>query len=149
MIPKRKPAPANRKARRAAGLNAVKPKSKPGGPRGPSGVALADRLSRVVAANDASVTRSDGLMMGEKGAVFHRAKDGAAVFAYAVTVGKNRVTLHAMPMYCEPKIHAAYKKRIKTGHFGKGCIRFKPAAEVDLDVIAAFVRDCARVPLGG
>ncbi|MDX2142890.1 MAG: DUF1801 domain-containing protein [Rhodospirillaceae bacterium] len=144
MIPKRKPLPGNRKSRRAAGLA---PRIKRGGPKGPSGAQLAEQLARAVAANDASVARIDGLMMGERAVMFHRTVDGKSVFAYAVTAAKNRVTLHAMPMYCAPAIHAAFKKRIANGDFGKGCIRFKPGAEMDMNVIAELIRACAAVTI--
>ena len=136
MIPKRKPTAANRKARRAQGVRLTKPKRPPQGP-----YALIEAFKRVIVENDPSVSMSLGLMMGEKGWTFHRAGE----FRYAVASGKTRVTLHALPMYCQPKIHAAYKKRVPNGDFGKGCIRFKFEADVDLNVIAAFIRDCAKV----
>jgi hypothetical protein len=146
MIPQRKAAPANRKARRATGL--VRSRAKTGGPKPPAGARLAEALARTIAANDPAVTRGDGLIMGEKAAMFHRPGAGKPVFAYAVAVGKSRVTLHAMPMYCEPKIHKAFKKRIAGGDFGKGCIRFRPDAAVDMGVVAEFIRACAGVEVG-
>jgi hypothetical protein len=135
VIAKRKPIAVNRKARRAQGLRLAKLKRPPQGPS-----PLIEAFKRIIVANDTSVSQSSGLMMGEKGWMFHRSGE----FTYAVTAGKSRVTLHAMPMYCEPKIHDAYKKRIANGDFGKGCIRFKPDANVDLDLIAAFICDCAK-----
>ncbi|MSO97874.1 MAG: hypothetical protein EXR11_06605 [Rhodospirillaceae bacterium] len=136
MIPKRKPLAANRKSRRAQGVRLIKLKRPPQGPS-----VLIEAFKRIIVENDQSVSMSAGLMMGEKGWTFHRAGE----FRYAVASGKTRVTLHALPMYCQPKIHTAYKKRIANGDFGKGCIRFKFDAKVDLDVIATFIRDCAEV----
>lgn len=147
MIPKRKPVPANRATRRAQDAGRTKSRVKSGGPKPPSGLKLAEALARTIAANDATVTRNDGVMGGEKGVVFHRTAGGKSVFAYAVTAGKSRVTLHAMPMYSEPKVHAAFKARVAGGDFGKGCILFKPDATVDLNVIAELIRACAKVSL--
>lgn len=137
-VAQRKPKPANRRARRAAGIQRPARKPKP-----PSGAGLVEILRRVVRDNDPSVIECRGLLMGEAGWTFHR--DGR--FAYAVTQGKTRVSLHAMPMYCEPAIHAAYVKRIRDANFGKGCIRFKPDAEVDVDLLAEFIGACAMAKL--
>jgi len=132
MIPKRKPEPGNRRARRAAGMKTIKIKR-------PPPTSLADILVRLIIENDPSVTGNPGLLMGEKGVVFHRGSD----FAYAVTTGKTRVTLHVMAIHCQPELHARYKKLIRNGDFGKGCIRFKPDASVEQDVVAQLIRDCA------
>lgn len=137
MIPKRKPAAANRQQRRATGTH-VKTQKRGKPPTGPS--PLVDAFKRIIVDNDATVVVSSGLMMGEKGWMFHREKE----FTYAVTGGKTRVSLHAMPMYCDPKIHSKFKKLITNGDFGKGCIRFKPDAEVDVKLIAQFIRECAK-----
>jgi hypothetical protein len=137
-VARKKPQPANRRSRRAAGEGNGR---RPNGPRPPAGATLVEALRRIVRDNDAEATESRGLMMGEGGWMFHR--DGE--FAYAVTVGKTRVTLHVMPMYCSPSIHAAYSKRIRDGKFGKGCIRFKLDAAPELSSIAALIRDCAKL----
>jgi hypothetical protein len=138
MIPKRKPTPANRHTRRAQGIKLIKIKR---GNTPPGPPPLIETFKRVVHDNDPSVVMTAGLMMGEKGWLFHC--DGQ--FRYAVAAGKTRVTLHAMPMYCHEAIHRTYKKLIPNGDFGKGCIRFKPETKVDMDIIARFIRDCAKV----
>jgi hypothetical protein len=98
-------------------------------------------LRRLVRHNDPKAVESQGLLMGERGWLYHR----AGHFAYAVTAGAKRVTLHALPMYCDPALHAAGRRLIPEGDFGKGCVRFKPDAEVDATVLARFIRACARV----
>lgn len=137
-VAKRKPEPGNRRARCAAGLQPKVKKSKP-----PPGDDLVAFLRRLIRDNDPAVMESRGLIMGEGGWTYHR--EGR--FAYAVTQGKTRVSFHAMPMYCNPEIHASYAKRVRGGSFGKGCIRFKPDAAPDRDVLGEFVRACARAPL--
>jgi hypothetical protein len=138
MIPKRKATPANRKTRRAQGVKLVTIKrGKP--PSGPS--PLIAVLKRVIEASDGSVVTTQGLMGGEKGWLFHR----EGKFKYAILAGKTRVSLHALPMYEQPTINRTYKKLMTNGDFGKGCIRFKPDATVDENLIARFIRDCAKV----
>jgi len=48
-----------------------------------------------------------------------------------------------MAIHCQPELHGRYKKLIRNGDFGKGCIRFKPDASVEQDVVAQLIRDCA------
>jgi hypothetical protein len=138
MIPKRQPIALNRKTRRAEGIKLIKIKrGKP--PSGPS--SLIEALKRVITENDSAVSMTEGLMMAEKGWLFHR--DGQ--FMYAVTSNKTRVTLHVMPMSRNDTIRRAYQKLIANGDFGKGCIRFKLNDNVDLGVIARLICDCAKV----
>ena len=137
MIPKRKPLPANRKARRAEGVKLVKIKRGGGSSGRPS---LVERLKAAIQSHDPSVVMSPGLVTGETGWLFHR----AGVFTYAVVAGKSRVTLHVVPMQDDQARHARYKKLIPTGEFGKGCIRFKPDAPVDVAVIARLIQEYAE-----
>ncbi len=137
MIPKRQPIAANRATRRAEGIKLIKIKrGKP--PSGPS--PLIEAFKRAITENDPSVSITQGLMTAEKGWLFHRKDE----FMYAVTASKTRVTLHAMPMYCNEAIHRVYKKLIVNGDFGKGCIRFKPHDTVDIRLIARLIADCAK-----
>ena len=137
MIPKRQPIAANRATRRAEGIKLIKIKrGKP--PSGPS--PLIEAFKRTITENDPSVSITQGLMTAEKGWLFHRKGE----FMYAVTASKTRVTLHAMPMYCNEAIHRVYKKLIVNGDFGKGCIRFKPHDTVDISLIARLIADCAK-----
>lgn len=87
MIPKRKPVAANRKARRAHGLTAKRPKRS--GPPGGGPPALIEDLKRLILENDRSVSMTPGLMAGEKGWLFHR----AGALTYAVTATDKLVTL--------------------------------------------------------
>lgn len=135
-VAKRKPVPANRRARRAAGVTAIEIKR----PRPPSGAALVAALRRLICENDSHAVESPGIMMGERGWLYHRNGD----YAYAVAQGKTRVTLHLMPMYCDPSIHKAYAGRVRGGDFGKGCIRFKFDAEPEWDKLTDLVRRCAQ-----
>jgi len=141
VIPKRKPIPANRKARRAEGIRLIKPK-RGGGSFGPS---LLNALIATINDHDPDVVMSPGLMMGEKGWLFH----AHGAFRYAVVAGKTRISLHAVALQVHPTLYAAYKKRISFGDVGKSNIRFKPDAKVDLAVMAAFIQDCAKAMAGG
>ena len=101
---------------------------------------ISEAFKRTITENDPSVSITQGLMTAEKGWLFHRKDE----FMYAVTASKTRVTLHAMPMYCNEAIHRVYKKLIVNGDFGKGCIRFKPHDTVDIRLIARLIADCAK-----
>ncbi len=77
--------------------------------------------------------------MGESGVIFREEGE----FKYAITEGRDRVTLHALPMYCNSAVHSRFKKLLKGTSFGKGCIRFKATSEVDLSHLAQFIQACA------
>jgi len=68
-------------------------------------------------------------------------------FTYALASQKNHMTLHAMPMYmCKP-IHEKYSKLLKKAKLQKGCINFKNADEMPLDIAKQFLNDCAKIDL--
>lgn len=66
-------------------------------------------------------------------------------FVYGLANAKNYMSIHAMPMYsCKP-IHDKYSKLLKKAKFQKGCINFKNADEMPLDIAEQFLTDCAKI----
>ena len=68
-------------------------------------------------------------------------------FAYALGSGKAHITLHALPMYMHKPIHEKFSKLFKKAKFQKGCINFKNADEMPLDMAEQFLTDCSKVDL--
>jgi hypothetical protein len=52
-----------------------------------------------------------------------------------------------MPMYGSVKIHAKFKKLLGKAKFQKGCINFKNADEMPLDIVNELMKDCAKIDL--
>ncbi len=68
-------------------------------------------------------------------------------FVYGLVSTKNYMSLHAMPMYgCKP-IHEKYSKLLKKAKFQKGCINFKNADEMPLDIAEDLLKDCAAIDM--
>lgn len=66
-------------------------------------------------------------------------------FTFALASQKNHMTLHLLPMYgCKP-IHEKYSKLFKKAKFQKGCINFKNADEMPLDITKQLLTDCAKI----
>lgn len=97
------------------------------------------KIKHLILEHDPNVIAKTGKMMGEAGILFHENGD----FKYAITSSDTRITVHAMPMYCNEKIHKKYTKLFKEASFGKGCIRFKAKAPFDFDTFEKFIRECS------
>ncbi len=66
-------------------------------------------------------------------------------FLYGLANQKNYMSLHVLPMYgCKP-IHEKYSKLLKKAKFQKGCINFKNADEMLLDITEDMLSDCAEM----
>jgi regulatory protein YycH of two-component signal transduction system YycFG len=66
-------------------------------------------------------------------------------FQYALASQKNHMTLHVLPMYGHKPIHEKYSKLLKKAKFQKGCINFKNADEIPLDITEQLFTDCAKI----
>lgn len=68
-------------------------------------------------------------------------------FVYALASQKKYMSLHALPMYCCKPIHEKYSKLLNKASFQKGCINFKNAGEMPLDITELLLAECAKVDL--
>jgi hypothetical protein len=66
-------------------------------------------------------------------------------FLYGLANQKNYMSLHALPMYGYKPIHEKYSKLLKKAKFQKGCINFKNADEMPLDITEDLLADCAKM----
>lgn len=66
-------------------------------------------------------------------------------FVYGLAGNKNHMTLHALPMYAFKSIHEKYSNLLKKAKFQKGCINFKNADEMPLDITEQLLTDCAKI----
>lgn len=68
-------------------------------------------------------------------------------FVFGLGSQKNHMTLHLLPMYMHKPIHEKYSKLYKKAKFQKGCINFKNADEMPLDITEQLLTDCAKIDL--
>jgi hypothetical protein len=66
-------------------------------------------------------------------------------FVYGLASTKNYMSLHLMPMYAHKPMHEKYSKLLKKAKFQKGCINFKNADEMPLDIAEQLMADCAKI----
>lgn len=66
---------------------------------------------------------------------------------YALASAKNYMTLHVLPMYGSKTIYDKYLALLPNASFQKGCINFKTADEMPLDIVQQLITDCARIDL--
>jgi uncharacterized protein YdhG (YjbR/CyaY superfamily) len=59
---------------------------------------------------------------------------------YALAAQKHYLALYL----CEPDLVARHRKRIGKASFGKGCIRFRSLADLDLAAVEALLREVAE-----
>jgi len=64
---------------------------------------------------------------------------------YALASAKAHLSLHCLPMYMHPELHAKFAALLPAAKFQKGCINFTGAAEMPIAIVAALVADCAPI----
>jgi hypothetical protein len=104
---------------------------------------LLTQIHETILANDPSVTAVVELMMGKEMIVYH----GKCNMKYALSSVTKYMSLHLMPMYASPEVHARYKALLPDAKFQKGCLNFVNASEVPIQVVAQLIQDCAPFDL--
>jgi len=84
-------------------------------------------------------------MMGVEMIVYKQ----SGLFTYGLSSVKSHMSLHAMPIYMNPPLHGKYSKLLNKAKFQKGCVNFKSAEEMPLDVVKNLLSDCSKVDLIG
>lgn len=104
---------------------------------------LLTAIHHIIVDGDKSVVGEVGLMMGKE-MILYKAK---GIFKYGLSGVKAYMSLHAMPIYGDSKLHAKYEQLLNKARFQKGCINFKNAEEMPLDIVKQFIQDCAKIDL--
>jgi hypothetical protein len=93
--------------------------------------------------NDASVVAAVGTMM-RKDMILYTDR---GFFKYGLASVKEYMSLHCLPIYMNPPLHAKYQALLPDANFQKGCINFKNDAELPLEITARLIADCAPIDL--
>ena len=101
------------------------------------------RIHWIIVEQDKSVTAQVQTMMGKEMIVYK----GNGVMKYALSSVKNYISLHLMPIYGSPALHAKYANLLNKAKFQKGCINFKKAEEMPLEIVRELLNDCAKIDL--
>ncbi len=107
----------------------------------PERAALISSLHNTIIDTNKKVKAEIGRMMG---AEMIQYKIGN-YFVYGLASVKNYMSLHAMPLYGHKPIHEKYSKLLTKATFQKGCINFKNAEEMPLNIAKDLLTDCAKI----
>ena len=104
---------------------------------------ILSEINDIIIDADKTVSAEIGLMMGIE-MILYKAK---GFFKYGLSITKTHFSLHLMPIYGSPTLHAKYKILLNKAKFQKGCINFKKAEEMPLNIVRELLIDCAKVDL--
>ena len=104
---------------------------------------LLTALHDTIMANDPSVGPVIKPMMGKEMILYEE----RSYMKYGLASAKNYISLHCLPMYMNPTLHAKYVKLLTAAKFQKGCINFTNAAEMPAAIVTALIVDCSSISI--
>jgi hypothetical protein len=109
----------------------------------PERQAFMSALHEAIVKNDPKVEAVIGTMMGKEMILYNERNS----FKYGLAGPKDYISLHALPMYMNPPLHSKYEALLPKAKFQKGCINFKNADELPVDIAAQLIADCEPIDL--
>jgi hypothetical protein len=100
-------------------------------------------IHKIIIAHDKTIVAAIEPMMGKAMILY---KEGA-IMKYGLSSVKQHISLHCMPIYGNPSLHARYEALMPGVKFQKGCINFTNAQIIPLDIVTRLIDDCAGVSL--
>ena len=104
---------------------------------------LLKEIHEIIAAHDPTVSPCIESMMGVQMIIY---KD-RGIMKYGLASVKKYMSLHVLPIYGSPALHARYKQLLNKADFQKGCINFTNKDEMPLDIVRDLITDCSTVDL--
>ena len=91
-------------------------------------------VHEAILANDPSVTPATKPMMGKEMILYEE----RGYMKYGLASTKKHMSLHCLPMYMNPALHAKYADLLPAAKFQKGCINFANREELPIfDIVRA------------
>ncbi|HEY4325372.1 MAG TPA: hypothetical protein VGN20_15340 [Mucilaginibacter sp.] len=100
-------------------------------------------LHDAITAADPTVTPIVEPMMGKEMIIYKE----RGYMKYALSGVKNYMSLHCMPIYCNPALHSRYVGLLPAAKFQKGCVNFNGADELPIAIAANLISDCSKVSI--
>lgn len=104
---------------------------------------LLTEIHSIILETDKTVVAAVGTMMGKEMILYKE----RGYFKYGLASVKNYMSMHIMPIYGGSPLHSRYLELLPAAEFQKGCINFRDAAEVPLDILRRLFADCANVSI--
>jgi hypothetical protein len=105
--------------------------------------ALLTALHDTIITNDPSVSPVVKLMMGKEMILYEE----RCYMKYGLASTKNYMSLHCLPIYMNPPLHAKYVELLSAAKFQKGCINFTDTAAMPPAIVAALIADCSSISI--
>ncbi|AXY74680.1 DUF1801 domain-containing protein [Paraflavitalea soli] len=108
-----------------------------------------DRQALLTALHDLIVTHDPGVqpvikpMMGKEMILYEE----RSYMKYGLANSKAYMSLHCMPIYMNPQLHAKYAGLLPAAKFQKGCINFTGTADMPPAIVAALITDCSSIDI--
>src|ERR1700722_16073939 len=96
---------------------------------------LMNTLHETIVANDPNVVVSIKPMMGKEMIMYEEGN----YMKYALASAKRHKSLHCLPMYMHPEIHAKYAALLPAAKFQKGCINFTDGDQMPPAVVTPII----------
>jgi hypothetical protein len=100
-------------------------------------------LHQLIIDNDQTVETLIKPMMGKETIMYEQ----RGYMKYGLANVKNHISLHCLPMYMHPALHAKYVVLIPSANFQKGCINFADGDAMPLDALKLFIAECSVVDI--
>jgi hypothetical protein len=98
-------------------------------------------IHKAIMANDLSVIPVIKPMMGKEMILYEE----RCYMKYGLGSTKNYMSLHCMPMYMNPSLHAKYVSQLPDAKFQKGCMNFINGEAMPPAIVAALIAECSSV----
>ncbi len=105
--------------------------------------ALLTALHETIMTNDPGVSPVVKPMMGKEMILYEE----RSYMKYGLASTKNYMSLHCLPMYMNPTLHAKYAELLSAAKFQKGCINFTDKAAMPPAIVAALIADCSSISI--
>jgi hypothetical protein len=105
--------------------------------------ALLQTLHETIIANDPTVSPVIKPMMGKEMILYEE----RSYMKYGLASTQKYMSLHCMPIYMNPTLHAKYEKLLPAAKFQKGCINFSDAGAIPIAIVEALVSECSSISI--
>ena len=100
-------------------------------------------IHEAILANDPSVIPVVKPMMGKEMVLYEE----RCYMKYGLAITSKYMSLHCLPMYMHPTLHAKYSALLPAAKFQKGCINFTSGDMMPADVVAALIVECSAISI--
>jgi hypothetical protein len=100
-------------------------------------------IHKTILKNDSTVSAVIEPMMGKEMIIYK----GRTMMKYGLASMTQYMSLHALPIYMNPALHAKYKSLFNKASFQKGCINFTSDEEMPIGLVAQFITECSSIDL--